>query len=72
MYILISNNFALNDQETNRCSFLLTFASEQTIREGYLKAFELAVKGFEGKCNSSNVIPLTGLVQFQAVQTTDF
>ena len=41
-------HFALNDQETNRCSFLLTFASEQTIREGYLKAFELAVKGFEG------------------------
>ncbi|WP_275949201.1 glycoside hydrolase family 3 N-terminal domain-containing protein, partial [Segatella copri] len=30
-------HFALNDQETNRCSFLLTFASEQTIREGYLK-----------------------------------
>ena len=42
-------HFALNDQETNRCSFLLTFASEQTIREGYLKAFELATKGFEGK-----------------------
>ena len=42
-------HFALNDQETNRCSFLLTYASEQTIREGYLKAFELAVKGFEGK-----------------------
>ena len=42
-------HFALNDQETNRCSFLLTYASEQTIREGYLKAFELAVKGFKGK-----------------------
>lgn len=42
-------HFALNDQETNRCSFLLTYASEQTIREGYLKSFELAVKGFKGK-----------------------
>ena len=42
-------HFALNDQETNRCSLLLTFASEQTIREGYLKPFEIATKGFEGK-----------------------
>lgn len=41
-------HFALNDQETNRCSFLLTFASEQAIREIYLKPFELAVKGFNG------------------------
>ncbi len=42
-------HFALNDQEINRCSFLMTFASEQAIREIYLKPFELAVKGFEGK-----------------------
>lgn len=41
-------HFALNDQETNRCSFLLTYASEQAIREIYLKPFELAVKGFNG------------------------
>ncbi len=41
-------HFALNDQETNRCSFLLTFASEQTIREIYLKPFEIAVKNYEG------------------------
>lgn len=41
-------HFALNDQENNRCSFLLTFASEQAIREIYLKPFEMAVKGFEG------------------------
>ena len=40
-------HFALNDQEGNRCSFLLTFASEQAIREIYLKPFELAVKGYE-------------------------
>ena len=42
-------HFALNDQETNRCSFLLTYASEQAIREAYLTAFEIPVKNFEGK-----------------------
>lgn len=41
-------HFALNDQESNRCSFLLTFASEQAIREIYLKPFEMAVKNFTG------------------------
>ena len=41
-------HFALNDQETNRCSFLLTFASEQAIREIYLKPFEIAVKNYTG------------------------
>jgi len=41
-------HFALNDQECNRCSFLLTFASEQAIREIYLKPFEIATKGFTG------------------------
>lgn len=41
-------HFALNDQETNRCSFLLTYSDEQAIREVYLKPFELAVKNFEG------------------------
>ena len=46
-------HFALNDQETNRCSFLLTFASEQNIRENYLKPFELAVKNFEGKAQAA-------------------
>ena len=38
-------HFVLNDQEGSRCSFLLTYASEQAIREIYLKPFELAVKG---------------------------
>ena len=41
-------HFALNDQEGNRCSFLLTFASEQAIREIYLKPFEIATKGYTG------------------------
>lgn len=42
-------HFAVNDQECNREAFLLTFASEQAIREIYLKPFELCIKGFEGQ-----------------------
>ncbi|MDD2957124.1 MAG: glycoside hydrolase family 3 C-terminal domain-containing protein [Lachnospiraceae bacterium] len=65
-------HFAVNDQETNRCSFLMTYATEQTIRETYLKPFEIAVKNFEGTaqavmsaynwigtvacCNNSNLL----------------
>lgn len=41
-------HFALNDQETNRCSFLLTYSDEQAMREIYLKPFELCVKNFTG------------------------
>lgn len=41
-------HFAINDQETNRNS-ACTFASEQAIRELYLRAFEIAVR--EGKTN---------------------
>ena len=37
-------HFALNDQETNRNSMLATWANEQSIREIYLKPFEMAVK----------------------------
>lgn len=42
-------HFALNEQETNRCSLLLTYSDEQAIREIYLKPFEICVKNFEGK-----------------------
>ncbi len=42
-------HFALNDQETNRNAFLLTYTSEQALREIYLKPFELAVKNYKGK-----------------------
>lgn len=42
-------HFALNDQETNRCGILLTYASEQAIREIYLKPFERAVKESQGR-----------------------
>lgn len=37
-------HFALNDQETFRVNSLCTWADEQTIREIYLKPFEIVVK----------------------------
>ncbi len=37
-------HFALNDQQTNRLSELATWANEQSIREIYLKPFEMSVK----------------------------
>lgn len=37
-------HFALNDQETNRWEMLCVWASEQAIREIYLKPFEMCVK----------------------------
>lgn len=37
-------HFAMNDQETNRIYQLCTWNTEQSIRETYLKAFEIAVK----------------------------
>ncbi|NMM94410.1 glycoside hydrolase family 3 N-terminal domain-containing protein [Bifidobacterium oedipodis] len=40
-------HYALNDQETNRNSMICTWADEQTIREIYLKPFEMAVKDGE-------------------------
>lgn len=43
-------HFALNDQETNRNSMLCTWADEQSIREIYLKPFEICIK--EGGCDA--------------------
>lgn len=40
-------HFAANDQETNRCAFLLTYMTEQTFRENCLKPFEMVVKNFD-------------------------
>ncbi|OZG65278.1 glycosyl hydrolase [Bifidobacterium eulemuris] len=43
-----TKHFALNDQETNRDrNGILTWADEQTIREIYLKPFEIVVKNAE-------------------------
>ncbi|KRM07129.1 beta-glucosidase-related glycosidase [Liquorilactobacillus ghanensis DSM 18630] len=44
-------HFAMNDQETNRLNKLLTWSSEQAIREIYLKPFEIAVK--DGKASAA-------------------
>ena len=40
-------HFAANDQETNRCAFLLTFMTEQNLRENVLKPFETVIKNFD-------------------------
>ena len=40
-------HFAANDQETNRCAFLLTFMTEQNFRENVLKPFETVIKNFD-------------------------
>lgn len=40
-------HFVLNDQETNRCAFLLTYSNEQAMREIYMRPFEITVKNFE-------------------------
>lgn len=47
-------HFALNDQETNRTSMLATWANEQSIREIYLKPFEMAVKEGHAKAVMSS------------------
>lgn len=53
-------HFALNDQEGARCSYLLTYASEQAIREIYLKPFEFCVKRYTG-------IPLAVMSSFNFI-----
>ncbi len=54
-------HFALNDQETNRTSGVSTWSNEQVMRETYLRAFELAIKGGEslGVMTSFNSIGVT-------------
>lgn len=43
--VLTLKHFALNDQESNRATYgLYTWATEQAMREIYLKAFEISVK----------------------------
>jgi len=37
-------HFGLNDQETNRASFLHTWATEQVVRELYNKPFEICIR----------------------------
>lgn len=53
-----AKHFALNDQEDNRTLGVLTFGNEQSVREIYLKPFEIAVKegGAKGMMSSFNSI----------------
>lgn len=37
-------HYVLNDQETDRANYIATWATEQTVREIYLRAFEVAIK----------------------------
>ncbi|WP_088102768.1 glycoside hydrolase family 3 N-terminal domain-containing protein [Halalkalibacter urbisdiaboli] len=55
---VVMKHFALNDQEDNRTYGVLTWGDEQTIREIYLKPFEIAVKegGALGMMSSFNSI----------------
>jgi len=55
-------HFALNDQETNRTYQLMTWADEQTVREVYLRPFEICVKEGNAKAvmaafNHYGIIP---------------
>ena len=54
---VMMKHFALNDQETNRGN-LATWATEQTMREIYLRSFEIAVKegGATGMMSAFNRI----------------
>lgn len=51
-------HFALNDQETNR-SGVSTFCTEQALREIYLKAFEIVVKGDDVVCATAKTQGVT-------------
>ena len=66
-------HFALNDQETYRSGWgyasnnaLFTWADEQTIREVYLKAFEIPVK--EATCEIKYIADQNGTVETKTIR----
>lgn len=60
-------HFALNEQETHRSSNgVLTWATEQSIRELYLKPFELAIKEVQ-KAESGKAIPFAVMSSFNRI-----
>lgn len=61
-------HFALNDQETWRTAHLATWADEQTIREIYLKPFEICVK--TAKTNVKHLDNEGNLVETEMKATT--
>ena len=68
--VVYAKHYALNDQETNRSS-VCTFATEQAIREIYLKPFEIAVVdgGAKGLMNSMNRIGMVWAGAHEALLT---
>ncbi len=68
-------HFAANDQETNRCAFLLTYMTEQNFRENVLKPFETVIKNFDfdhyvmGIMSSYNFIGTTPVISSKALLT---
>ena len=68
-------HFAANDQETNRCAFLLTFMTEQNLRENVLKPFETVVKHFDydhnvlGIMSSYNFLGTTPVISCKPLLT---
>ncbi len=68
--VVYLKHFALNDQETNRKG-VVTFADEQTMREVYLKAFQIPVEEGNalGVMSSFNYIGLKSAAQNYALLT---
>ncbi len=62
-------HFALNDQETNRAG-VATYATEQALRELYLKPFELAVKGKDALSASASSDGLTAYVGTKGIMSS--
>ena len=64
MYCYLKH-FVLNEMETNRHYGLCTWASEQSMREIYLKAFEIPVKqaGLTALMSSYTIWGLNGQVE---------
>ena len=65
-------HFALNDQETHRADGgLVTWANEQSMREIYLRAFEIVVKegGNTGMMSSYNRLGTTPVAESSALLT---
>ncbi len=71
--IAVIKHFVANDQETNRANFgLYTWLTEQSLREIYLKPFELAVKegGAHGAMSAFNRLGTTWAGGDKALLTT--
>lgn len=59
-------HFALNDQEFNRSNLLSVWADEQTMRELYFKAFEIAVK--EARCSINYISDNNGTISTKIIK----